>query len=133
MVGRFDESVHLPDLIGRQSHAEGRHLRALAALDHRLQELLVGELGGEDVRAARAGAVVADVAFAGVDVAAGGDGVGLAEERVRQFVSPLAAAIASSDIAAANGASERSRELRIAHARDQGFAAGSIFSITCAL
>ena len=73
MVGRFDEGVHLPDLVGRQALAERRHLRALAAIDHRFEELLIGQLGGKKVRAARAGAVMTYVAFAAVNVAAGGD------------------------------------------------------------
>ena len=79
MVGRFDEGVHLPDLVGDKRCAEGRHLRALAAIDHGLQELFVGELGRKDVRAARAGALVADQALGAIDVAARFDRVGLAE------------------------------------------------------
>ena len=86
VVGRLHEGVDLPDLVGRQAQAEGRHLRALAAVDHGLQELLVAELGGEEVRPARAGAVVADVALAAIDVAAGGDRVRLAEKRIGQRV-----------------------------------------------
>ena len=47
VVGRLHEGMDLPDLVRRQSQAEGRHLRSFAALDHRFQEALVAELGGE--------------------------------------------------------------------------------------
>ena len=43
MIRRFDEGMHLPHLVGGEAQAEGRHLRALAAVDHGLQESLVGE------------------------------------------------------------------------------------------
>src|SRR5271154_4154835 len=47
VVGRLHEGMDLPDLVRRQSQAEGRHLRSFAAMDHRFQEALVAELGGE--------------------------------------------------------------------------------------
>ena len=82
MVDRLDEGVNLPDLVRRQVQAEGWHLRSLAALDHGLEKALVAELCREEIRSPRAGAVVADVALAGVGDPTGGDGVRLAKERV---------------------------------------------------
>src|SRR5262245_11892211 len=84
MVRRLHEGMELPDLVGRQALAEGRHLGAFSAVDHRLEELLVGELGGEEVRTARAGAVMTYVALASVDIAAGGDRFGLPTKRIGQ-------------------------------------------------
>jgi hypothetical protein len=75
MVRRLLAGVDLPDFVERQAQAEGRHLRSLAALDHRLQRALVAELRREQVRSPRAGAVVAHVALAGVGDPAGGGGV----------------------------------------------------------
>ena len=75
MVCRLDESADLPDFVQRQAQAEGWHLRSLAALDHGLQKALVVKLRREEVWSPRAGAVVADVALAGVSDPAGGDGV----------------------------------------------------------
>ena len=75
MVCRLDESVNLPDFVQRQAQAECWHLRSLAALDHGLQKALVPKLRREEVWSPRAGAVVADVALAGVSEPAGGDGV----------------------------------------------------------
>src|SRR5580704_13098033 len=77
VVGRLHEGMDLPDLVQRQPQTERRHLRSLAALDHRLQKALVAELRREEIRPPRAGAVVADVALARVRDPAGGDGVRL--------------------------------------------------------
>ena len=78
MVGRLHERMDLPHFVQRQAQAEGWHLRPLAALDHGFQEALVAELRGEEVRPPRAGAMVADVALAGVGDPVGSDGVRLA-------------------------------------------------------
>src|SRR4029077_17777305 len=86
VVGRLHEGMDLPDLVQRQPQTERRHLRSLSALDHRLQKALVAELRREEIRSPRAGAVMADVTLAGVGDPAGGDGVRLAKERIREFV-----------------------------------------------
>ena len=126
--------MDLPDLVRRQAQAEGWHLRSLAALDHGLQEALVAELGGEEVRPPRAGAVVADVALAGVGDPAGGDGVRLAKERICQFViSPGRGSSSAAPSPPPTIGREQSRGPQKRACKDQGFAAGSIFSITCAL
>jgi hypothetical protein len=77
--------------ICQTSSGDRRRLKAgiwvpLAALDHRLQKALVAQLRREEVRPSRAGAMAADIALAGIGDPAGGDGVRLAEERVRGFV-----------------------------------------------
>jgi hypothetical protein len=82
MVGRFDEGVHLPDLIGRETKAKGWHLGSFAAIDHHFQELFVGQLGGEQIRSARTGAVVTDITFASINFVAGGNCFRLAEDGI---------------------------------------------------
>ena len=82
MVGGLDEGVHLPNLVNGKAGAEGRHLRAFAALDHGLEESLVAELRREEVRPAGARALMTHQALALIDIAAGRNRLGLAEERV---------------------------------------------------
>ena len=48
MVRGLDKCVHLPDLVDRKSKTKGRHLRALATVDHRCEELFVAELRLEE-------------------------------------------------------------------------------------
>ena len=87
MVRRFDEGVHLPDFIGREAQPEGRHLRALPAVDHSIEKLFVAEFRLEEIGPARAGAVVTDVAFARVNHSPGSYRIGLAEKRIGKFLS----------------------------------------------
>jgi hypothetical protein len=84
MIRRLHEGMDLPDFVGRQAFAKSRHLGALATIDHRLKKLLVGKLCGEDIRSASAGALMTNEALASIDIATGGNGVGLAEERIGQ-------------------------------------------------
>ena len=84
MVRGLDEGVHLPNLFERQSMTKGRHLRSLATFDHRFDKSLVAEFRREDVRSARAGALMTHQALALIDIAASRNGRGLAEDRIGQ-------------------------------------------------
>ena len=84
MVRGLNECVHLPNLVDRKSKTKGRHLRPLATVDHRCEELFVAQLCLEDVRSACAGALMTNQALASIDIATGRDGPGLAEDRIGQ-------------------------------------------------
>ena len=84
MVRGLNECVHLPNLVGRKSKTKGRHLRPLATVDHRFEELFVAEFCIEDVRSARACALMTNQALTSIDIATGRNGIGLAEERIGQ-------------------------------------------------
>ena len=84
MVRGLNECMHLPNLVGRKSKTKGRHLRPLATVDHRVEELLVAEFCIEDVRPARACALMTNQALTSINVATGRNGIDLAEERIGQ-------------------------------------------------
>jgi hypothetical protein len=84
MVRGLNERVHLPNLVGRKAKTKGRHLRPLATVDHRCEELFVAEFCTEDVRSARASASMTNQALAPIDIATGRNGIGLTEKRIAQ-------------------------------------------------
>ena len=84
MVRGLNECMHLPNLVGRKSKTKGRHLRPLATVDHRVEELLVAEFCIEDVRPARACALMTNQALTSINVATRRNGIGLAEEWIGQ-------------------------------------------------
>ena len=84
MVRGLNECVHLPNLVDRKSKTKGRHLRPLATVDHRCEELFVAQLCLENVRSACAGALMTNQALASIDIATGRNGIWLPEEGISQ-------------------------------------------------
>ena len=109
MVRGLDECVHLPNLVDRKSKTKGRHLRPLATVDHRCEELFVAELCLENVRSACAGALMTNQALASIDIAT----VEMASGCPRKgSVSPSAFATSSGDKPKSKAARRRMKRAR---------------------
>jgi len=84
MVRGLDKCVDLPNFVNRKSKTKGRHLRPLATVDHSRKELIVAEFRLENVWSACACALMTNEALASIDIATGGNGIGLPEEGISQ-------------------------------------------------
>src|SRR5262245_1294947 len=84
MVRGLDKCVDLPNFVNRKSETKGRHLRPLATVDHRRKDLIVGEFRLKNVWSACACALMTNEALASIDIATGGNGIGLPVEGISQ-------------------------------------------------